>query len=117
MVTLVLSVLPSTDLYLMGRHQDHSVMRGVAASHRMLHHGVNCSLSTNNVLNPFTPFGDCSLVRMANIYANICQVGSANDTRECFNMISSRSASHPRWNAELSRRVRRLKVRNSPSVT
>jgi cytosine deaminase len=44
------------------------------------------------VLNPFTPFGDCSLVRMANIYANICQVGSAHDTRECFNMITTRSA-------------------------
>ena len=51
-----------------------------------------CSLATNNVLNPFTPFGDCSLVRMANLYANICQVGARGDIRECFNMISSRSA-------------------------
>jgi cytosine deaminase len=89
---VALTVLPSTDLYLMGRHQDHSVMRGVAPSHRLLHHGVNCSLSTNNVLNPFTPFGDCSLVRMANLYANICLVGTRGDIRECFNMISSRSA-------------------------
>jgi cytosine deaminase len=89
---VALTVLPSTDLYLMGRHMDHSVMRGVAPSHKLLHHGVNCSLSTNNVLNPFTPFGDCSLVRMANLYANICQVGAKGDIRECFNMISSRSA-------------------------
>ena len=89
---VALTVLPSTDLYLMGRHMDHSVMRGVAPSHKALHHGVNCSLSTNNVLNPFTPFGDCSLVRMANLYANICQVGARGDIRECFNMISSRSA-------------------------
>jgi cytosine deaminase len=89
---VALTVLPSTDLYLMGRHMDHSVMRGVTASHKLLHHGVNCSLSTNNVLNPFTPFGDCSLVRMANLYANICQVGARGDIRECFNMISSRSA-------------------------
>ena len=89
---VALTVLPSTDLYLMGRHMDHSVMRGVTASHKLLHHGVNCSLSTNNVLNPFTPFGDCSLVRMANLYANICQVGAKGDIRECFDMISSRSA-------------------------
>jgi len=89
---VALTVLPSTDLYLMGRHMQHSVMRGVTDAHRLLHHGVNCSLSTNNVLNPFTPFGDCSLVRMANLYANICQVGSAHDTRECFNMITTRSA-------------------------
>ncbi len=51
-------------------------MRGVTPAHRLLQHGVNCSLSTNNVLNPFTPFGDCSLIRMANLYANICQVGA-----------------------------------------
>ncbi|HMK79219.1 MAG TPA: amidohydrolase family protein [Xanthobacteraceae bacterium] len=89
---VALTVLPSTDLYLMGRHQDHGVMRGVAPSHKALHQGVNCSLSTNNVLNPFTPFGDCSLVRMANLYANICQVGAKSDVRECFHMISSRSA-------------------------
>jgi cytosine/creatinine deaminase len=89
---VALTVLPSTDLYLMGRHMTHGVMRGVTEAHKLLHHGVNCTLSTNNVLNPFTPFGDCSLVRMANIYANICQVGSAHDTRECFNMITTRSA-------------------------
>lgn len=89
---VALTVLPSTDLYLMGRHQFESRMRGVTEAHRLLHHGVNCSLSTNNVLNPFTPFGDCSLVRMANLYANIAQVGSAADTRECLNMISTRSA-------------------------
>jgi cytosine deaminase len=89
---VALTVLPSTDLYLMGRHMDHSVMRGVTASHKLLHSGVNCSLSTNNVLNPFTPFGDCSLIRMANLYANICQVGARGDVRECFNMITERSA-------------------------
>ena len=72
-----LIVLPSTDLYLMGRHMTHSVMRGVTEAHKLLHHGVNCALSTNNVLNPFTPFGDCSLLRMANLYANIAQVGAA----------------------------------------
>jgi cytosine deaminase len=89
---VALTVLPSTDLYLMGRHQTHSVMRGVTPAHKLVHHGVNCSLSTNNVLNPFTPFGDCSLIRMANIYANICQVGSRGDTRMCFDMITGRSA-------------------------
>jgi cytosine deaminase len=89
---VALTVLPSTDLYLMGRHMEHSVMRGVTATHKLLHHGVNCSLSTNNVLNPFTPFGDCSLIRIANLYANICQVGAKDDVRECFNMITNRSA-------------------------
>ena len=89
---VALTVLPSTDLFLMGRHQDASVMRGVAPAHALLHAGVNCSLSTNNVLNPFTPFGDCSLIRMANLYANICQVGARDDIIECFEMVTNRSA-------------------------
>ena len=89
---VAVTVLPSTDLYLMGRHQDHSVLRGVVPVHEMLRHGVNCNLSSNNVLNPFTPFGDCSLIRMANLYANVCQVGQIDDTIECFDMVTRRSA-------------------------
>jgi len=89
---VAVTVLPSTDLFLMGRGDDRSVKRGVTAAHKLLGHGVNCSLSTNNVLNPFTPFGDCSLLRMANLYANICQVGARADIVECFEMITRRSA-------------------------
>jgi cytosine deaminase len=89
---VALTVLPSTDLFLMGREQDHAVMRGVTPAHLLLKEGVNCSLSTNNVLNPFTPFGDCSLMRMANLYANICQVGLRDDIIECYQMITTRSA-------------------------
>ena len=89
---VAVTVLPSTDLYLMGRHQDHSVLRGVVPVHKMLRQGVNCNLSSNNVLNPFTPFGDCSLIRMANLYANVCQVGQIDDTIECFDMVTRRSA-------------------------
>ena len=29
---------------------------------------------------------------MANLYANICQVGKRDDTRECFELITRRSA-------------------------
>ena len=89
---VAVTVLPSTDLYLMGRHLDHDVIRGVTPIHRMLSDGVNCSLSSNNVLNPFTPFGDCSLIRMANLYANVCHVGQRDETIECFEMITRRPA-------------------------
>lgn len=91
---VAVTVLPATDLYLMGRHHtdDHNVPRGVVPAHKLLGHGVNCSLSTNNVLNPFTPFGDCSQIRMANLYANVCQVGRAADMRACFDMVTRRPA-------------------------
>ncbi|QRG06354.1 amidohydrolase family protein [Xanthobacter dioxanivorans] len=89
---VALTVLPSTDLFLMGRDRDHAKTRGVTPAHLLLQHGVNCSLSTNNVLNPFTPFGDCSQLRMANLNANICHVGSAHDMAECFHMVTRRPA-------------------------
>jgi len=86
---VALTVLPSTDLFLMGRGAEHSVPRGVAPAHRLLDHGVVCSLATNNVLNPFTPFGDCSLLRIANLYANVAQAGRPDELRACFDMVTS----------------------------
>src|SRR4030088_658579 len=86
---VAVTVLPATDLFLMGRGAEHSVPRGVAPAHRLLDHGVTCSLATNNVLNPFTPFGDCSLSRIANLYANIAQAGRPDQLRACFEMVTT----------------------------
>ena len=86
---VAVTVLPATDLFLMGRGAEHSVPRGVAPAHRLLDHGVICSLATNNVLNPFTPFGDCSLLRMANLYANIAQLGRPEELQACMDMVTS----------------------------
>jgi cytosine/creatinine deaminase len=86
---VAVTVLPATDLYLMGRDHDHDVPRGVTAAHRLLAHGVVCSIATNNVLNPFTPFGDCSLIRMANLYANVAQIGRATELASCFDMVTA----------------------------
>ncbi|WP_137045298.1 amidohydrolase family protein [Pseudolabrys sp. FHR47] len=89
---VAVTVLPATDLFLMGRGSDHSVPRGVTPAHRLAAHGVTCSLATNNVLNPFTPFGDCSLVRMANLYANIAQTGTMSDIAGCLNLVTASPA-------------------------
>ena len=85
---VAVTVLPATDLFVMGRHQDHGVIRGVADANALL----ACSLSTNNVLNPFTPFGDCSLIRIANLYANVAQRGGADELADIFEMLTHRSA-------------------------
>jgi cytosine deaminase len=89
---VAVSVLPATDLFTSGRHQEHSVMRGVADANALIGYGVNCSIATNNVLNPFTPYGDCALVRVANMYANVIQRGTQKDLADVFAMISERPA-------------------------
>ena len=89
---IAVTVLPATDLFLMGRQQTHAVCRGVADAHVLGRHGVTCSLSTNNVLNPATPYGDCSLIRIANLYANVLQLDRPAELRACFEMLTERSA-------------------------
>jgi cytosine/adenosine deaminase-related metal-dependent hydrolase len=51
-------------------------------------HGVTCSLATNNVLNPFTPFGDCSLIEIANLYANVARLGDVPSLCSCLDMVT-----------------------------
>jgi cytosine deaminase len=89
---VAVTVLPATDLFLMGRTHSHNAPRGVAPAHRLAGHGVTCSLATNNVLNPFTPFGDCSLIRMANLYANTAHAGTAHELAACFDLVTASPA-------------------------
>jgi cytosine/creatinine deaminase len=89
---VAVTVLPSTDLHLMGRSHDHAVPRGVVPVGPLRAAGVTCSISTNNVLNPFTPYGDGSLIRMANLYANVCHVARPADLAGCLDMITGDAA-------------------------
>src|SRR3954470_6117173 len=89
---VAVTILPATDLFLMGRDQTHNVRRGLVDANLFVESGCNCSISTNNILNPYTPFGDCSLIRMANLHANTLQIGERERIGECFAMLTDRSA-------------------------
>src|SRR3954470_14768461 len=84
---VAVTVLPATDLYLMGREATHNAPRGLTLAHKLAADGVVCSIATNNVLNPFTPFGDASLLRMANFYANVAHA-SVNDFDTCLDFVT-----------------------------
>jgi len=86
---VAVTVLPATDLYLTARDATHLVPRGLTPVHRLAELGVLASIATNNVLNPFTPFGDASLVRMANLYATAAQVGTIAGLERIFQLISA----------------------------
>src|SRR6185295_18968567 len=86
------TALPATDLFVLGRHREFDVPRCVTDLNLFAELGCNCSISSNNVLNPFTPLGDCSLIRMANLHANVLQVGAPDRLSELFAMITERSA-------------------------
>jgi len=89
---IALTVLPSTDLFLNGRAYDRLVPRGVAPAHVLAGAGVVTSIASNNILNPFTPYGDASLIRIANLYANVAQLSRPDDLRAVFDMVSGAAA-------------------------
>jgi cytosine deaminase len=84
--------LPSTDLFLTARDHFHNKPRGLAPLEALHHCGVTCSLSTNNLGNPFTPYGDASLVRQANLFANVSQLATPAQLRRCMGWVSYESA-------------------------
>ncbi|TFV41828.1 amidohydrolase [Bradyrhizobium frederickii] len=88
---VAVTVLPATDLYLMGREATHNAPRGLTLAHKLAGDGVVCSVATNNVLNPFTPFGDASLLRMANFYANVAHA-AVTDFDTCLDLVTEQPA-------------------------
>ena len=90
---VALTVLTATDLYLGGRHTDHNVPRNVVDLNRLSEQGVVCSVASNNILNPFTPFGDGQLLRQANMQAIVTQRGNDDEVRAIWDMTTSQAAS------------------------
>jgi cytosine deaminase len=89
---VALTVLTATDLYLGGRHTDHNVPRSVVDLNRLTEHGVVCSIASNNILNPFTPFGDGQLLRQANMQAIVTQRGNNDEVRAIWDMTTTQAA-------------------------
>ncbi|MGZ3340046.1 MAG: amidohydrolase family protein [Reyranella sp.] len=89
---VALTVLTATDLYLGGRHTDHNVPRNVVDLNRLGEQGVVCSVASNNILNPFTPFGDGQLLRQANMQAIVTQRGNDDEVRALWDMTTSQAA-------------------------
>jgi cytosine deaminase len=89
---VALTPLVATDLYLGGRHKEFDVPRAVVDANRFADLGVLCSIASNNILNPFTPFGDGQLLRQANMHAIVCQRGNERDVAAIFRMITADAA-------------------------
>lgn len=69
-----LVALPATDLFLVGAMAPPDLVTAVA---------------TNNVCNPFTPFGDADLLRMANLFALTARWSADADIRRAWDAVTS----------------------------
>ncbi len=85
-------VLPATDLYLMGRHDERNVRRGLAPVKRLLAAGIPVAAATNNVRNAFTPVGNANLPLMGFLLAVGAHLGTARDLRSALAMLTEHPA-------------------------
>ena len=75
-----------------GRHTDHNVPRNVVDLNFLTERGVTCSVASNNILNPFTPFGDGQLLRQVNMHAIVTQRANDDEVKALWDMTTSSAA-------------------------
>ena len=80
--------LPSCNLYLQGRGDRGIVRRGLTRARELLAAGVPVSCGSDNVQDPFNPFGSGDLLQVANLLAHTAHLGSAAEQDLALDMIT-----------------------------
>lgn len=84
--------LPATDLFLNGRGDKEKVRRGVTPVKLLLEEGANVIVGTNNIQNPFTPFGTGDPLDVALLLAHVAQMGTLKDSETLLDMTTVHAA-------------------------
>ena len=82
--------LPSTNLYLQGRGDEVNPRRGLTPVKELLAAGVNVTYGSDNVRDPFNPFGNANMVEGGLILAHAAHMGGAEEIAAIFEMGTSR---------------------------
>lgn len=84
--------LPMTDLHLGGRHDEYNVRRALTPIRKLRDAGVNVVLATNNIRNPFTPYGNGDLMQVAMLAVPVGHLGGADDLHTVLPMLTTKPA-------------------------
>lgn len=84
--------LPATDLHLGGRKDQYNVRRTLTPIRALRDAGVNVCLASNNIRNPFTPFGLGDLLQIALLAVNTAHLGGADDLPTVLPMVTTKAA-------------------------
>ena len=80
--------LPSTNLYLQGREDVVNKRRGIAPLIRIMSHNITTAIASDNMQDPFNPFGNGSLLLQALIAGHGCHMGGMADFDALLDMIT-----------------------------
>ena len=79
--------LPATEMHVKGR-ADRRAWRGVTRIEELRAAGVNVSISTNNIVNPFTPYGHPDLLRQALVTAMAAHLGNLDQMAWLLDLVT-----------------------------
>lgn len=80
--------LPSTNLYLQGRDDTVNVRRGIAPLKSIVQKGIRAAIASDNMQDPFNPFGTGNMLLQALIAGHGCHMGGLDDFNALFDMIT-----------------------------
>ncbi|GFK21413.1 amidohydrolase family protein [Tetragenococcus halophilus] len=84
--------LPPTDLHLGARHDEYNVRRAITPIRKFRDSGLNVSISTNNIRNAFTPYGNGDILQSAMLAIPTAHLGGADDIVTVLPMITTNPA-------------------------
>lgn len=84
--------LPATELHVKGRPDASRTWRGVTRLGELRAAGVNVALSTNNIVNPFTPYGHPDLLRQTLVAAMACHLGNLDQLAWLLDLVTTNAA-------------------------
>jgi cytosine deaminase len=83
--------LPSCNLVLMGR-EGHPAPRGTTRVKELLARGVNVCAASDNVHDPFNPFGSYDLLQIANLNGHTAHMSGEAELYACLQMVTANAA-------------------------
>jgi len=84
--------LPATEMHVKARADTRRTWRGVTRIGELRETGLNVAISTNNVVNPFTPYGHPDLLRQALIAAMVAHLGNLEQMDWLLDLITTNPA-------------------------
>jgi len=78
--------LPSCNLYLMGRKDKQPIRRGVTRVKDFLKAGVNIAYASDNIRDPFRPYGNADMLEEGLLTAQVLQMGTPSELETVFRM-------------------------------
>jgi len=84
--------LPATELHVKARTDTRRTWRGVARLGELREAGLNVAVSTNNIVNPFTPYGHPDLLRQALVTAMVAHLGNLDQMAWLLELVTTNAA-------------------------